>query len=290
MTDKVFTPIQVGKMTLDHRFAMAPMTRSRATFDGVQTPLAADYYGQRAADMGLLITEGVYPSLQGQGNHETPGLATAEHVAAWQPVTKAVRDNGGYIFVQLQHAGVMTHPENAPERPVAIAPSAVAPGVDIYTPNGAREIPVPNEATVEDLATAVAQFRQAARNAIDAGADGVEIQGANGFLLHQFFGIESNLRQDNYGGSLENRIRFTLEVVAAVADEIGAEKTALRLSPLNPTVPVSEGDDALALYELLLDKLSDLDLAFVELRVPDVATLAALRALHGRFGGQCAGT
>ncbi|HEY4398950.1 MAG TPA: alkene reductase [Lactobacillaceae bacterium] len=283
MTKKVFTPIRVGNMTLDHRFAMAPMTRSRATFEGVQTPLAAEYYGQRAADMGLVITEAVQPSLQAQGNNNTPGIYTPEQVAAWQSVTKAVHDNGGYLFMQIQHAGRLTHPENAAPRPAAIAPSAVAPEGQIFTPNGPRDVPVPNEATKADLENVVAEFRLAARRAIDAGADGVEIHGGHSFLLHQFFGETSNVRQDEYGGSIENRIRFVLEVVAAVVDEIGADKTAIRLSPFHSRSTIDEGENGTALYVLLMEKLNDMKLAYVHLVLQEATAL--LTTLREKFIG-----
>jgi 2,4-dienoyl-CoA reductase-like NADH-dependent reductase (Old Yellow Enzyme family) len=229
MTD-IWTPIEVGGMHLPHRMAMAPMTRSRAHPDGTPSALAIDYYAQRAG-LGLLISEGTQPNEDGQGYLNTPGIHTAAHVEGWRRIAAAVHGAGGHLFIQLMHVGRMSHPANTPHGRQPVAPSAVAPGVPMFTSGGMVPIPEPRALTQEEIAATTRDFAQAARRAIEAGANGVEIHGANGYLLHQFIATNANLRDDEYGGSIANRMRFTLEVTRAVADAIGPERTALRLSP-----------------------------------------------------------
>src|ERR1700756_2478220 len=213
-----FTPIRVGRDTLPNRLVMAPMTRSRAKFDGTPGDLAADYYAQRAS-VGLIVSEGTQPSDDGQGYLATPGIYTPTHIAGWKKVTTAVHDKGGHIFIQLMHAGRMSHPDNTPHHRQALAPSAVAPGSQMFTATGMQDIPTPRALTSEEIRQTVADFRHAARSAIEAGADGVEIHGANGYLLQQFFAPSANTRIDQYGGSVENRAHFAIEVATAIAGE-----------------------------------------------------------------------
>src|ERR1700738_3795830 len=202
-----FTPVRVGRYTLPNRLVMAPMTRSRARFDGTPGELAAEYYAQRAG-VGLIVSEGTQPSDDGQGYLATPGIYTPAHIAGWKKVTAAVHDRGGHIFIQLMHAGRMSHPDNTPHHRQGVAPSAIAPGAPMFTPKGMQDIPVPRALSTGEVRLTVADFRSAARHAIDAGADGVEIHGANGYLVQQFFAPNANTRTDEYGGSLAHRARF----------------------------------------------------------------------------------
>ncbi|WP_288440922.1 alkene reductase [uncultured Pseudomonas sp.] len=227
---KIFQPYQLGPYTLQNRVVMAPMTRSRAQFDGTPGESAAEYYSQRAS-VGLIVAEGTQPSDDGQGYLTTPGIYTDAHVAGWKKITSAVHAKGGRIFIQLMHVGRMSHPDNTPHHRQALAPSAIAPGAPMFTATGMQDIPAPCEMTLDDIKQTVQDFRHAARQAIEAGADGVEIHGANGYLVQQFFAPSSNARTDEYGGSIENRARFAIEVAKAVAEEIGADRTAIRLSP-----------------------------------------------------------
>lgn len=232
----LFTPTVVAGHTLAHRVVMAPMTRARSTQPGdVPNEMNARHYAQRAS-AALIVTEATQVSPQGKGYSFTPGIYSAEQVAGWRLVTEAVHAEGGKIFLQLWHVGRMSHPDfHQGELPVA--PSAVPFDgqiwkVDPTTGEGAMvDSPTPRELTRDEIKAIVDDFRQGARNAIDAGFDGVEIHGANGYLIDQFLRTTSNLRTDEYGGSRENRLRFLKEVVNAVADEVGAERTAIRLAP-----------------------------------------------------------
>lgn len=236
----IWEPIKVGHMKLEHRIAMAPMTRSRAEVDGTPSPLAAEYYSQRAS-IGLLISEGTQPSDDGQGYTNTPGIYTDAHVEGWKRVTSAVHAAGGYLFIQLMHVGRMAHPDNTPHHRQPIAPSAIAAGQKIFTAAGMQDMATPRALAKEEIQATVQDFRRAASRAIEAGADGVEIHGANGYLIQQFLSPNANLRTDEYGGSIENRTRFAVEVAEAIASEIGAERTAIRLSPGSTLGGIDEG-------------------------------------------------
>lgn len=259
---RLFTPVKLGPYILSNHLVMAPMTRSRANFDGTPGSLMADYYAQRAS-MGLIIAEGTQPSADGQGYLMTPGIYTESHIAGWKKVTDAVHRQGGRIFIQLMHAGRMSHPENTPHHRQGVAPSAMAPGTQMFTPHGMQDIPVPREMTAEDIRQTVNDFRLAARCAIEAGADGVEIHGANAYLIQQFLAPSSNTRTDEYGGSVENRARFAIEVATAVAEAVGAEKTGIRLSPGTAMWGIDEGEQGPELYRYLVAELNKLGLAYV---------------------------
>ncbi|CAA9387732.1 MAG: N-ethylmaleimide reductase [uncultured Quadrisphaera sp.] len=261
MTTTLWEPTTVGALELPHRVAMAPMTRSRATPEGVPTPLMGEYYAQRAST-ALIITEGTQPSEDGQGYILTPGAHTPEHVAGWRQVTDAVHAAGGRIFIQLMHVGRISHPDNTPHHRQPVAPSAVAPAGDMFTAAGMQPMPVPRAMSTEEVTATVADFAAAARSAVEAGADGVEIHGANGYLLHQFLSTNANTRTDGYGGSVENRIRFAVEVATAVAEAVGPERTGIRISPGNPFNDVSEADTA-ELYPALVAQLAPLGLAYL---------------------------
>ncbi|MBW7970192.1 alkene reductase [Bradyrhizobium sp. BR 10289] len=259
---EVWTPVTVGNMHLPHRLAMAPMTRSRAKPDGTPGELAPEYYAQRAT-MGLLISEGTQPSEDGQGYLATPGSYTDAHVAGWRKVADAVHAAGGRLFVQLMHVGRMSHPENTPHHRQPVAPSAIAPGVDMFTLKGMQPIPQPRELSTAEVKKTIADFALAAKRAVEAGADGVEVHGANGYLVHQFLAPNSNHRPDEYGGSMQNRARFAIEVVRAIADAIGPEKTAIRLSPGIPAGGIAEGTDNDDLYRYLAAEFDKLGIAYL---------------------------
>lgn len=276
---QLFTPAKVGRYTLPNRLVMAPMTRSRAGFDGTPGELAAEYYAQRAA-LGLIVTEGTQPSDDGQGYMTTPGIHTPAHVAGWQRIISAVHGKGGHIFIQLMHAGRMSHPDNTPHHRQAVAPSAIAPGSGMFTPTGMQDIPVPRALGTEEVRRTVEDFRHAARSAVEAGADGVEIHGANTYLVHQFIAPSANRRTDEYGGSIENRARFAIEVAAAIAGEIGADRTAIRLSPGLNMWGIDEGPEGPDLYRHLIAELDKLGLAYVHImHQGDEALLADIRNL-----------
>ena len=258
------TPVRVGSSSLKNRLVMSPMTRSRAEVDGTPGVLAAEYYSQRAS-VGLVITEGTQPSDDGQGYLATPGIYTPAHVAGWKKVTSAVHDRGGRIFIQLMHAGRMSHPDNTPHHRQSVAPSAVAPGQQIFTVTGMQDIPVPRALTAEEISETIADFRHAARSAIEAGADGVELHGANGYLIQQFFAPNANQRTDQYGGSLENRARLAVELAKAVAEEIGPDRTAIRLSPGFTLGGIDEGPEGSELYRHLVTELDKLGLAYLHI-------------------------
>ncbi|GAA1618370.1 alkene reductase [Actinoplanes couchii] len=273
----LWTPTTVGAIELPHRLAMAPMTRDRSHADGVPTDLNREYYTQRAS-MALIVTEGTQPSADGQGYLLTPGIYTAAHIDGWRTVTDAVHAAGGRIVVQLMHTGRIAHPDNTPHHRQPVAPSAVRPSGVMFTATGPQEMPVPRALETGEIAGVVDEFRHAAASAIAAGFDGVEIHGANGYLIHQFLSSNANQRTDGYGGSVANRIRFAVEVVRAVAGEIGAARTGLRLSPANPYNDITEYDTA-ELYPALVDALAPLNLAYLHLiHAGDDDLLGKLRA------------
>jgi 2,4-dienoyl-CoA reductase-like NADH-dependent reductase (Old Yellow Enzyme family) len=261
---KLFDPVRVGRNTLQNRLVMAPMTRSRAQFDGTPGELAAEYYSQRAS-AGLIVTEGTQPSDDGQGYLTTPGIYTDAHVAGWKKTTDAVHGKGGHIFIQLMHPGRMSHPDNTPHHRQGVAPSAIAPGAGMFTVKGMQDIPVPRMLTTNEVRQTVADFRFAARRAVVAGADGVEIHGANAYLIQQFFAPSANTRTDEYGGSIENRARFAIEVATAIAEEIGADRTAIRLSPGTTMWGIDEGAEGPDLYRYLVAELGKLGLAYLHI-------------------------
>ncbi|HEU4857785.1 MAG TPA: alkene reductase [Rhodanobacteraceae bacterium] len=279
MNQKLFEPVQLGRYTLSNRLVMAPMTRSRAKADGTPGDLAADYYRQRAS-IGLIVTEGTQPSADGQGYITTPGIYTDAHVAGWKQVAAAVHDKGGRIFIQLMHAGRMSHPDNTPHHRPGVAPSAIAPGAPMFTAKGMQAIPEPRALTTREIHRTVEDFRFAAGRAIEAGADGVEIHGANAYLVHQFLAPSANTRTDAYGGSIPNRARFAVEVAAAIAAEIGAHRTAIRLSPGMKLWGIDEGPEGPDLYRHLVGELDALGLAYLHIaQQGDEALLADLRKL-----------
>jgi N-ethylmaleimide reductase len=277
VVEPLWRPITVGALQLPHRLAMAPMTRDRSDEDGTPSALNVAYYAQRAS-MALLVSEGTQPSEDGQGYLLTPGIHVENHVKGWRQVTDAVHERGGHLFIQLMHVGRVAHPDNTPHGRLPVAPSPVAAGAAMFTAAGMQQMPTPRELSTQDVTDVVAEFRNAARRAIDAGADGVEIHSANGYLLQQFLSSNANRRTDRYGGSIPNRIRLSVEVAAAVAGEIGPERTGIRISPGNPFNGIEE-DDVDELYPALVDALAPLELAYLHVayRQADDALLTTVR-------------
>ncbi|QEV21859.1 alkene reductase [Streptomyces alboniger] len=286
----LFSPVSLGKIALANRIVMAPLTRVRAGSSGIPGELMAEYYRQRAS-VGMIITEGTYPDHAAQGWVGAPGIATDEQAAGWQKVFEAVHGEGGRIVLQIQHAGRATHPDINGGRRI-LAPSAIAIDANIpFTAKGEQPFAVPEAMTIAETREALESFVAAARRAVDAGADGVELHGANGYLLHQFLYPGANQRTDEYGGSPENRARFVVEVVTAVAEAVGAERVGLRISPemtsenLRQGVFETDRDDVLATYGTLVDQLRPLDLAYLSIlhREPGGALVQELRQ---RFDGK----
>jgi N-ethylmaleimide reductase len=261
----LFDPVQAGSLQLRNRIVMAPLTRNRSP-DAIPTPLADAYYSQRAS-AGLLITEATAISAQGQGYADVPGLYGTEQLDAWKRVTDAVHAKGGRIVVQLWHVGRVSHVDLQPGGQQPVAPSAIAAKTKTYLiKDGAGSfVPTsePRALDAGELPGIVHDFRHAARHAVTtAGFDGVEVHGANGYLLDQFLKTGANKRTDAYGGSIENRARLFLEVMRAVAEEVGGGRTGVRISPVTPANDVAD-EDPQALFEYLVRKLAPLGLAYI---------------------------
>lgn len=261
----LFDPIQIGDIAASNRIAMAPLTRNRSP-NAVPREMAATYYSQRAT-AGLLITEATAISHQGQGYADVPGLYTPEAVEGWKAVTKAVHDAGGKIVTQLWHVGRISHTSLQPNGGKPVAPSAIAAKSKTYIIDADgkgtfAETSEPRALELSEIPGLIEDYRKAARTAIDAGFDGVEIHAANGYLLEQFMRSNSNQRTDEYGGSIKNRIRLTLEVVQAITREIGGSRTGIRLSPVTPANDVFDAEPQ-TVYTALIEKLAPFDLAYI---------------------------
>ncbi|NTW39813.1 MAG: alkene reductase, partial [Cellulomonadaceae bacterium] len=258
-----FDPHEVGGKPVKNRIVMAPMTRSRAQDPGATaTALMATYYAQRAG-AGLIISEGVQPSVVGQGYTSTPGLHTSEQVESWKQVTGAVHREGGVIFAQLMHTGRVGHPVLLPDGLVPVGPSAVAAQGQVFTQEGPKNFVTPKELSEAEILQTVEDFANAARNAIAAGFDGVEIHGANGYLIHQFLAPNANRRTDAWGGTAQGRIRLGVTVATAVAAAIGPEKVGFRISPGSTFNDIQDDPDLDATYGALVAELARLDLAYL---------------------------
>lgn len=285
MTSPLFAPAQLGSITLSNHMAMAPMTRNRA-LGNVPNALMATYYGQRAG-AGLIITEGTSPSPNGLGYPRIPGIFSAEQVAGWRLVTDAVHARGGHIFIQFMHTGRIGHPANLPAGAEVLAPSAVTAAGEIYTDaTGMQPHPTPRAMTEAELQTTLGEFVKGAENAIAAGFDGIELHAANGYLLEQFLNPATNQRTDVYGGSMEARCRFVLEVAAAVVKAIGRDKVGIRLSPYGAFNDMARYDEVEATYVHLAQELNRLGLVYLHLvdhsamgaPAVDQGTVAKIRA------------
>lgn len=259
----LFDKLTIGNTELSNRILYAPMTRSRANDEGVQPDFVAEYYGQRAT-AGLLITEATNVSAMAKGYVRTPGIYTDEQIASWRKVTDRVHAKGGKIFLQIFHTGRIALPDLLPENAQPVAPSAVAAAGQNYTDAGMKDFVVPRPLETDEIKSIVKDFAAAAGNGIKAGFDGVEIHGANGYLIQQFLSTNVNLRTDEYGGSVENRSRFLLEIVDAVVAEIGWERTGLRLSPGGEFNDIKE-NDAEELYDYVIAELNMRKLAYLHI-------------------------
>ncbi|MGB3829174.1 MAG: alkene reductase [Ornithinimicrobium sp.] len=280
---RAFESVRIGRWDLPQRFVMAPLTRNRAGQGNAPTELNATYYAQRAS-AGLIITEGTAPSAVGQGYLNVPGLYTDEQVAGWKLVADAVHAKGGRVVAQLMHAGRIAHPDNK-DGLESIAPSAVVAPGEMVTAEGPKPHATPRALDLGDMPGLVEEYVNAARNAIAAGLDGVEVHAANGYLLHQFLDPEANHREDSYGGSPQNRSRLTVEVVTAVAEAIGADRVGVRISPghqFNGIVE-ADADDVAATYAALVNGIAPLKLAYLSILAANGTDIAA--DLGARFGG-----
>jgi len=265
MESSLFKPLKVGALTLPNRILMAPLTRSRATVNGVPTPLMAEYYTQRAS-AGLIIAEATAISKRGYGWVQAPGIFTDAHVKGWQAVTESVHKAGGRMFLQLWHMGRVSHPDFL-DGQLPVAPSAIAAQFDSNTPTGRKPYVVPHALTIDEIKATVADYKRGAQMAKDAGFDGVEIHGANGYLLDQFLRDGANKRTDIYGGAIENRARLLCEVTEAVVSVWGGDRTGLRLSPRNPGNSMSDSD-AVATFSFATEKLNAYGLAYLHSMEP----------------------
>jgi N-ethylmaleimide reductase len=260
----LFDPIHFGSIESANRIVMAPLTRDRAGPHQVPTPLMATYYGQRAS-AGLIVSEATQISAEGQGYLDTPGIYSAEQIAGWRRITDIVHAKGGKIVLQLWHVGRISHVSLLPNGQAPVSSTSRRANTKTFTAKGFEEVSQPRALRLDEMPRVVADYRQAARNAIDAGFDGVEVHGANGYLLEQFLRDTINDRTDAYGGSKENRARLPLEVMRAIAAEIGAGRTGLRLSPVTPANDAAIDSDAQGLFNYLVEQLAPLNLAFIHI-------------------------
>ena len=280
-TQALFQPLGLGPYALSHRAVMAPLTRMRATRPGnVPNALNAAYYGQRASAGGLIIAEATQVMPSGQGMPATPGIHTAEQVQGWKSVTEAVHAKGGRIFLQLWHVGRISHSSHQPNGALPIAPSAIAASGSAMRSDFSRvPFETPRAMTSEEIPALIEAYAQAARNALQAGFDGVEVHAANGYLLEQFMQSRTNQRTDAYGGSIANRVRLTLEVTRAVAQVLGAQRVGIRLSPYGVANDSGEADPQ-PLYAHLIAELSALGLSYLHLIEPRASGAGAADVDH----------
>ncbi len=287
----LFSPTTLGAIEVSNRIAMAPLTRSRAGSDGVHTPLAAEYYRQRAS-AGLIITEATNISRQGRGYAFTPGIHTDAQTEAWARVTEAVNAEGGKIVMQLWHVGRMSHESLQENGAAPVAPSAIPAGGNVFIENGFAPPTPPRALELHEIGGVIDDYRNAARRAREAGFDGVEVHAANGYLLEQFLRDSTNHRQDRYGGSIENRARFPLEVVEAVSAVWGADRVGLRLSPLSTAIGDTPLDSTpMETHAYLARRLGEMNLAYLhlvegQLHDGNGADAFDFQALRDAFGGK----
>ena len=265
----LLTPVKVGRYQLRNRIVMAPLTRRRATDSHVPTDIMRTYYEQRSS-AGLIIAEAANISLQANGYMNCPGIYTSEQIEAWKPVTKAVHDRGGLIFLQLWHVGRISHPLLQPDGQLPVSASAIKAAGMQKTPEGQKEMVAPRALETNEIPEIINDFRDAALNAIEAGFDGVEIHGANGYLLDQFLHDGSNVRTDNYGGSMENRARLMMEVTESCCKEIGSDRVGIRLSPSGIYKDMLDSNPV-ELFDYIISELNEYQLAYLHLLEPLVA-------------------
>ena len=283
----LFDPIHIGHIEAANRIVMAPLTRNRAGAGQVPTDLMTAYYEQRAS-AGLIVTEATQISQTGQGYLDTPGIYDGEQIRGWRGIADAVHAKGGKLVMQLWHVGRISHTSLQPGGQAPVSSTARRANARTFTANGFEDVSVPRVLRLAELPGIVEEFRKAARNAMDAGFDGVEVHGANGYLLEQFLRDSINDRTDGYGGSKANRVRLTVEVMTAIAAEVGSGRTGLRLSPVTPVNDAGADSDAQGLFNLLLEELAPLKLAFIHIIEGATGGARALvpfnyAELHGRF-------
>ena len=283
VSSALLSPIHLGPLSLPNRVLMAPMTRSRADAVGNPTAIMAEYYEQRAS-AGLIISEGAVISPQGKGYPFTPGIFTQEQASGWTKIVDAVHAAGGRIFAQLWHVGRISHPSLQPDGALPVAPSALAAVGELYSPDGMKPYVVPRALETGEIAGVVEQFRRAAVLARQAGFDGVEIHAANGYLIDQFLRDGSNQRTDQYGGPVENRTRFLLEVVDAVSSVYGAERVGVRLSPLFSMMGMHDSAPE-STFQYAASALRSFDLAYLHV-IETRSEAFDWRALRSAFGGR----
>ena len=262
MTD-LFSPLRLGAIELPNRVVMSSLTRNRAGEGNVPTDLMVEYYRQRAS-AGLILTEASPVCAEGHGYPRTPGIHTAEQIAGWRKVTDAVHAAGGRIAIQLWHVGRISHPDLQPDSAAPVAPSALRPAGQAVTFTGMQDYVTPRALETAEIPGVIAAFAQAAKNAMAAGFDGVEIHGGNGYLVDQFLRSSTNRRSDAYGGSKENRARLLLEIIGAVTAAIGNDRVGLRLSPVTPFNDINDADPQ-ATFDYVVDELNRFDLAFLDI-------------------------
>jgi len=267
---KLDDSLKIGNLELKNRIIMAPMTRSRADDAGVQTEIVTKYYRQRAS-AGLIITEATNVSAMAKGYVRTPGIYTDEQIESWSKVASAVHARGGKIFMQIFHTGRISLPDFLPDNAQPVAPSTVKANGKNQTDDGPKDFVEPREMTVEEIKQTVKDFANAAKNAIAAGFDGVELHAANGYLVHQFLGTNTNLRTDEYGGSFENRTRFLFELVDAISDVIGSQRLGVKISPTVPFNDMQEAD-AEGFYPFVVRELNKKKLAYLHVGFEETPT------------------
>jgi N-ethylmaleimide reductase len=295
--EKLFEPVTIGRSTLQNRIVMAPLTRSRARQPGnVPTTLNACYYAQRAS-AGLIVTEATQISMQGQGYAWTPGIHSREQVEGWRTVTQAVHEAGGLMFMQLWHVGRISHPALQPDNMLPVAPSSIKPTGKAFIEDEeghAMLVPfeTPRALQLEEIPYVVHQYLRASRNAMDAGMDGVEVHGANGYLIDQFLCTHSNQRRDAYGGPVANRTRFLFEALEAAIEVWGADRVGLRLSPLGTFNDVGD-DEPDVLYAYIAETLNRYGLAYLHLINPttsspeaDPRAVTIMNAIREKYRGK----
>ena len=288
-TDSLFQPFRLGPIELANRVVMAPLTRNRALEGNVAAPVTGEYYAQRAS-AGLIVAEGSQISPMGQGYLTTPGIYSAAQVAGWKVVTDAVHEAGGRIFLQLWHVGRISHVSLLPDGAAPLAPSAITAETKTYVASGFEPVSAPRALDLAEIPAIVAEFRQAAANARQAGFDGVEIHGANGYLIDQFMKDGANKRDDAYGGSIDNRTRLLAEITQAVCDEIGRDRVGVRLSPAGPINDCADSNPQ-PLFELAVDKLNAIGPVYIHMiegitgQTRDTSPLVDFAALRRRFSG-----
>ncbi len=258
----LFDPIQFGNFSLQNRVVMAPLTRNRAGPGRTPTPLMATYYAQRSS-AGLIVSEASQISAEGQGYLDTPGIYSSEQVLGWRKTTNAVHAAGGKIVIQLWHVGRISHVSLQPGGQPPVSSTSRKAVANTFTVNGFEPVSAPRALRTDEMPRLVDDYRKAARNALDAGFDGVEVHCANGYLLEQFLRDSINDRTDAYGGSLENRTRLPLQVLKAIADEIGPGRTGIRMSPVTPVNDAGQDSDALGLFNYFVERLAAMNLSFV---------------------------